>query len=273
VFAAVVAVAAFVGYLFIPYSGGGPTGLPFLVVSSLRYSMTAVAVGAVCWAAVPWYRVVVGSLAGVGLWNVWQLRDVFPRDRPDVGFGDRHLVAILGVGIVVAVVARAVGGAWPRFSTGAIALAGVGVVAVFAGSAAAFHRYDRGGMPTALEHALLVTAGQDEPVAVLGVLDLRSILGPRLERPLVGVSRGGEVGEIPFADENQIRRLVLDDPRFPAAPAAFGPLLDEALARSNARFLVVGSLGQTVYPEGWVPDDRWCGVETLGPTTLLERCP
>jgi hypothetical protein len=147
-------------------------------------------------------------------------------------------------------------------------------------SGLAYHRYDRGVVTQPLERAML-TFGPKEPVVVLGVFDLRSLLGPRLGRPLVGMSRGGEVGEVPFADENQIRRRYLGDQHAPDTAAALGPMLDAALRSSDRELLVVGPLGDFSYPEGWTPDAGWCAVEQVGSVTiyastsspLAARCP
>lgn len=267
--------ASLAGYLAVPFSGGGPTGLAFLVVSSLRYSMTAVALGAVCWAARAPRRLALAALAAVGAWNTWKFRGAFVRDRPDVGFGDRQLAAAVLLGlaaaIAVALAPRAIELARARRRLLVPAAILVAVV-VTLGTAAVLHRYDRGDARTALEQAVLDAGGDDEPVAVLGVLDLRSLLGPRLQRPLVGVSRGGKVGEIPFANESQILRVFVEDPDAAPAPASFVPRLDDALARSEARLLVVGPLGGGAYPEGWQPDERWCSVAGIGSITLYERC-
>lgn len=135
-------------------------------------------------------------------------------------------------------------------------------------TALTFHRYDRGRAPSPLEQALLAY-GQHEPVAVLGVIDLRSLLGPRLERPLVSVARGGETGEVPFSDENQIRRLILGQNDVAPAPASFGPALDEMLQHVGAELLVVSPSAKAAsYPEGWRPDGRWCAVAVTGAVVL-----
>jgi hypothetical protein len=272
---AVVAVGAFVGYLAIPFSGGGPTGLAFLIVSSLRYSMTAVLVGAVCWAAFAPGRAALAALGAVGAWNAWRLRTEIGDFRPDVQFSSKQLVAAIGVGVLVALALAVNTKWWPRvrdtLSRQWVAAAGAALVVVLLATGLAFHRYDRGRTPSPLESTLLAYGGEHSPVAVLGVLDLRSLLGPRLERPLVNLSRGGKVGEIPFADENQVRRLLLDETDRPPAPASFGPALDNALRIAAVDLLVVGSMGQASYPEGWAPDATWCALATASGVQVYGR--
>lgn len=268
----VVAVGAFVGYLATPFSGGGPTGLLFLIVSSFRYSMVFVLLATVALATLIRARPAVVALVAVLGWNLFRLVDEVQEHRPDITLGTTRLIAVVILGLgAAAVVSRAdiLATAAHRHRTPMLAGASALVAfAILAGAgAAAFHRYDRGHDLRPLEHALLAV-GPDEPVIVLGVFDLRSLLGPRLERPLVGVSRDGEVGEVPFVDENQIRRLFLDDTTAPASASAFVPALDRAVAEAGAELLVVGSLGEFSYPEGWAPDERWCPVERVGAITI-----
>jgi hypothetical protein len=132
---------------------------------------------------------------------------------------------------------------------GAVAIAGVFVV---------LHRIDNRRTPTVLE-ATLLAFGPKVPAVVVGVADLRSVLGPRLDRRLIGIARGGAADEIPFADTNQVRRRVLGE-KTPPPPAAFIRGFDRAVDKAGTQLLVVGAVAPLGFPDGWVPSDAWCLV-------------
>jgi hypothetical protein len=69
---------------------------------------------------------------------------------------------------------------------------------------------------------------------------------------------------VPFADENQVRRLLLGDASAPPTPSSLASELDAALVRSGLDLLVVGPISAFTYPEGWRPDGRWCPVAHPG---------
>ena len=132
-------------------------------------------------------------------------------------------------------------------------------------------RNDRGRQTSELE-ALALSYGEDHPVVVVGVADLRALLGPRLERPLRGVARGGEAGEIPFADETQLLRWVRGEPPPPADPA-LADALDAAIEATGVDLLAVGFDNPIAYPPGWRPATGWCLVGGDGDGALYARGP
>jgi len=127
------------------------------------------------------------------------------------------------------------------------------------GAAVVVHRDDRGAQQSVLE-AVALSFGADRPAVVVGVADLRAVLGPRLERPLVGVSRGGAADEIPFTEDAQLRRRFLGDTEAPPTPPHLEVELDAAIDRTGAELLIVGSTNPVAYPDGWVPGEGWCLV-------------
>lgn len=245
-------------YAATPYTGGGPTGLSFIIVSCFRYALIGVLVAAVVAAAVA-PRWLVGSLLGVTLaWNLWEIARNVRIERAQLEVSTVALalaiaLAVVTVGLVHLASSRT---DWLRrvpVAPGVAVLVLVGVLA----STAAYHRLDRGRTPTVLESTLLVL-GADEPAVVTGVADLRAVLGPRLERPLVKVSRGGAADEIPFADEAQLRRRVLGEEGTDPPPVELGEALDRAVEEADTTLLVVGGVSPTGYPDGWMPSDDWC---------------
>lgn len=269
-----IAMVSFVAYLAVPFSGGGPDGLAFVVASSMRYALTSMLIGAVLLAAVVPARVGGGVLAVVLAWNLWRLRDHVPAARPDLGWSRTWVAAVALVALAVAL-ALAMAGGWRGWRHGGqrwiVASAAVAGLVLVAGGFAAFHRLDRGTTLTGVEQAMLAFPA-DQPVIVVGVGDLRSLLGPRLERPLLGVSRGGNADEVPFIDRDQIRRHMLDDAATAPPAPTLAQALDAALAAAPANLLAIGADAFTAYPDGWSPDDTWCSAAVAGRVTVYTRC-
>jgi hypothetical protein len=269
---AVIAAAAFAGYLAIPYGGGGPEGLDFLIASGDRYALAALLFGVALLAAALHPRHAGPVLAAVMAWNLWNVGDEMERTRPDLGWSARTLALAAAAAAVLVAVAW-----WRRdsitsrrlpVSPAVLAAVAVGAVTLV-GAAAAFHRLDRGTTPSPLEAALL-ELGPDEPVVPLGVGDHRSLLGPRLERRLVAVI---DVDEPPFVDRADVRQALLGDadPRPAASSAALADDLDQALAGAPADVVVVGPASVAAYPSGWAPDERWCALEVVDEVVVYVR--
>jgi hypothetical protein len=275
---AVIAVGAVVGFLDTPYSGGGPTGLASVMASCFRYGAAALLIGAALGAGVMaggtiGRRIGTVLLAAVLVWNLWRVHSLRASVRPDLVIRAMPIAAGLFLGALAAFVLWVVGvlrqevrpsGESRRLLSGAsiraVSALAVIVLAVGAGFAE-IHRVDRASRLTAMEQTLLAF-GPRSPAVVLGEGDLRSVLGPNLDRPLVGVSQGGHAHERPFADANQLRRTFLGDHNAPLPPAHLGLGLDAALAATRAGLLVVGNASAIAFPEGWTPAPGWCLVGT-----------
>jgi len=255
---------ATIGYLATPYTGGGLTGLAFIMASALRYGIIAILLGAVVASAMLGTRVGVAILAVVLAWNLWRLHAVRGGVRSDLIVHPLPVAIALLLGVVatgaLVLAGRNEAPRVPKLSavtTGGIAavLALVSIAAVFV----TLHRIDRGRTETPLERALLAY-GPRQAAVVLGVGDLRAVLGPELDRHLIDVSRAGRAHEIPFADANQMRRVELGDTAAPPEPASFTTGLNAAILGAHTTLLVVGFANPVAYPQGWKPTAAWCHV-------------
>jgi hypothetical protein len=247
-------------YLATPYTGGGPTGLAFIIVSCFRYAMIPAFLGAAVGVALAGRWVGAAAVTAVVGWNLWHIVDQAASDRPELRLTGRDIGIALAITVIVAAIVLLAHHERDRIEAMRTPIAALGTAALVATAGVAvtavgFHYTDRGRTPTVLERTLLAF-GPDEPAVVMGTNDLRAVLGPRFDRPLVKVSRGGAAKEIPFADEAQLRRRVLGEDTAPP-PAELGPALDRAIEETGARILVVGPspLG---FPDGWAPLDDWC---------------
>ncbi len=252
-------------YAATPYTGGGPTGLAFIIASCFRYALIGVLLATVTGVVLAGRWVGGVAVAAVLGWNLWKIVDGFNIERSQLEVTGRTLAASMIAAVLVMLLTHVVSTNPERLRQVPIpAVAAVLIAAAIVGAFAAYHRLDRGRTPTQLE-ATLLAFGEDEPAIVIGVADLRAVLGPRLDRPLVKVHRGGAADEIPFADENQLRRRVLGEDT-PPAPAHLGDELDDALAAADPDLLVVGTVSPVGFPDGWLPDDSWCfaGGDTEG---------
>jgi hypothetical protein len=273
---AALVLVTFLGYAATPVTGGGPDGLAFIITSCFRYALIAVMLGAALGTAMLGWRIAAPALALVLSWNTWRIFDQPLPGRPEVHLGASHVLVAVGVGALAAL--AAVVGTAPATSErrlGSRPALGVAAAAVVAlaglvGLTGAIHHNDRGHVATTLE-SLMLSFGPSTPAVPVGVTDLRALLGPRLERPLVRVSRGGAAEEIPFADENQLRRRVLGDADAPPPPPELARELDAAIDATRARLLVVSLASPLGFPDGWVPDAGWCVVGGDGEGTLFVR--
>ena len=266
---AAIAVGATVAYLVTPVTGGGPTGVPFIIASCFRYGLVSVLLATALWGGVTPRRVAAGSLAAVIGWNLWRLA-TFTSPRADVDPGRLVAVGVVAFGLIVL-------GLWwarsrPAPSGPPVAAAlGAGALAALVVVAVVVHRNDRAEQTSPLE-ALLLTYGDDQPAVVVGMGDLRALLGPRLERPLIGVSRGGEAGEIAFVHDEQMARFVGGAPPPPADPDLVAGL-DQAIDATGIDLLVVGYDNPVAHPTGWTPAEGWCLVGGDEEGALYVRAP
>jgi hypothetical protein len=259
------AVLAVGAQLALPYTGGGTTGLEFLIASCFRYGLAAVLFGAaVAAAALPakW----VPPLAGLAaLWGLWRI------EAGAVTIGEpiraKVIAAALVGGAVVAAVAWFLAGEEARFGRApawlrrnlTVGAAAVTVVGALGAGFVVFHTEDRGTELLPLE-VVLQPLGFDRPALVMGAEDMRAVLGPRLERPVAKVDRGGHAGEIPFVTVDQIRRDILGDEDAPDEPPELAEALTRAVDDSGYDLLVVGFGTPIAVPDGWEPSDEWCEV-------------
>ncbi len=254
---AVVSAGALLAYMATPVTGGGPTGLDFIIASCFRYGLVGVLLTVVCSAIVLGPRLGVTGLTAAVLWDGWQAHTVVDL-RGDLQIGAALLaVAVVVAGLVLA--ALCWGGGRPGLERiGAASAGGLVAVAALVGGFAVIHRSDRGTQLSTLER-LAQSFGPDRAAVVVGVGDLRAVLGPRLERPLLGVSRGGRANETPFTDDAQLVHHFLGGPA-PRSSSELRSALDAAVAATGADLLIVGRGNPVARPDDWVPDNTWCLV-------------
>jgi len=238
-------------YVVTPMTGGGPTGLPAVIGSNLRYAVPALLIAGVV--GVSRLGTAGTALAGAAL-LVDAVRIVQMRgDRPELALGP---AAALGA-VAVAGLLIAAGVAWwtgrtrtwlrtatPARRALALAVAGaVGAAAVAVPSAAAVRQV--GADPV----GAMVCRGTST-VAVVNDADVRDAAGPRLEREPLGVGAG------PQGDLRPITN-----------PVEF----DAVLERLNPGSLVVGHLGVSEAPAGWRPPPPWTPVGRVPGGTLYRH--
>jgi len=227
--AAIGAVAAIV-YLITPYTGGGPEGLPFLLGSNIRYTITAAFVGVALGALVMPPRLVVLVAAAAFGYEGWRMARGYGF-RNDLNLGPA-LGAIVVVVLAGLACAALVALGRRRLAYGPITVATSGMASlVLVG--VALGQINGAVVPARLEHVLSKT-GRDN-VMVLGVDDMRSVLGSGLRAGVQTVSAGGRAGERPPSSREE---------------------LDAAVRSANADVIVVRD-GTPGVPTGWTPPAGW----------------
>ncbi len=239
------ALALFV-YAITPYTGGGPDGLAFLVGSNSRYTMTAAFLGvALAVVVMPPRLLAVVTAAAFGF-DAWKMaRGYSFRTDLDVGaalavIGVVALAGLLSAGLVALGRRRLAYGPVTLVTSGAASLLLVGV---------ALGQINGAGAPAHLERVLARTGRED--VMVLGVTDMRSVLGPRFDGDVRTVSAGGRAGERPPASREQ---------------------LDQMVQSSDADVLVVQD-GTPGVPAGWTPPAEYQRVASTRQGDVYERVP
>jgi hypothetical protein len=252
-----------VAYLAEPYTGGGPAAAAFVVSSQTRHLFGGLFLAAALAALLPRPVVVAGSLIALG-WDVDQLL----RDRPfrSDAIVDRasrlglhvshHDLAVAGVVAVVAVALWAMavrrvrkrrGGPSGRVGAAAAAVGGAAVAVVLLADGLASLP---GPMPEpALAQVVAASARQPE-IVLVGVTNVRALLGPSFGDREVTVGGGG-------ADHE----LVITDPA----------VLDDRVARLRPDAIAVGLGASVDRPAGWVPPPPWVRIATVAGSDLYIR--
>lgn len=249
------AVTWFVAYLAVPYTGGGPAGVEFLIGSQLRYALPfaflAVALAA---AALP--ELVIAALSALCIaWGAWKIKQG-PGFRPDLqltkSLAAEVLVVTAAVTVVCSIVFTAAGRerfqAWPRTrldlrppagaEAGAVRLSrlvALLVVGLLGIVAVAGYLHERPGQATWVEEALAAN-GIHGTVAVVAVGPVRDLVGKRFTIPLESTGVAGVAGE---------------------APPLTAAQLDARVAQLHAAALAVGLADQAVKPPGYTSPPGW----------------
>lgn len=261
----VLAVLAVGAQIALPYTGGGETGLDFLIASCFRYGLAAVLFGAVVAAAAlpaQWTPPLAGLCV---LWGLWRIEAGVVTNTEPIRI--KVIGGALAGGMIIAAALWFLAGEERRWRKAPdwlrrnmiLGTTAVVVIGALGAGFVVFHKEDRGDVLLPLE-VVMQPLGWDTPALVLGAEDMRAVLGPRLERRVHKVDRGGHAGEIPFVTVDQIRREILGDEDAPDEPPELAEELTEAVDASGYEVLVIGHGTPIAVPEGWEPSDKWCEV-------------
>lgn len=177
-----VALVAFLGYLVTPFTGGGPRGNSALLFLNIRYVEPALVIG-VALAASLSGRVFIPLLcASLGFDAVRIAQLSLDRASP-LNLTLREITLAIAVALTLTLIAAKIGslGLLRPSRLSVIAIASLTLIATWGLAAAALHRSDRNYRPTAIEAMVDRARGPDRDVEVIGVPDLRSMLGRRLD--------------------------------------------------------------------------------------------
>ena len=197
--AAIIALALLAAavYLVTPFTGGGPDGDPSLVASNIRYTMAFSVLAIALAAAAAPARFVVGlSAIGIAYDIAWMVRG--HGFRSDLDLTSPRIGLVVAAAALAVVIAFVVGGGRRIVPSGARLAPAILATAVIASAGLA--SLDLGRPATALELALAKTDADE--ILVLGIQDMRSVLGPDLALRARTVSAGGEAGDA-FADRRE----------------------------------------------------------------------
>jgi len=229
--------ACVLAYLATPYTGGGPQGLAFLMGSQLRYALPALLLAAPAAAAASPRLATIVAIPSL----------VFDagKDHPSPGFRPDLTPTHVQMAVAALLTAAAVGGiaiaragvrlprldlprlARPRIPSAVlVTIAGVAVL----GTAA----YASTGISALPIDALIARSdGQKGPVMAIGVTDVRSLLGARLQLRVVAPGA---------AAPESLRPPPLDD-----------AALDAALRRDHPVVVIVGTSAFSPATGSWTP--------------------
>jgi hypothetical protein len=242
-----VVAASFVFYLATPYTGGGPTGVAFLIASQLRYALPF----ALCGAALAAARVrwpIVAAISGIALaFDALQIVRG-PDFRNDVNPRAMDVAAAIVAAVLVVLVARRHALVTALSSRGARVAT---IAAPSAAIAAAAALIVLPGPPRGDPVARALRAGGDPhgTVLLVGVNDVREMLGPRFDNRIVTLPGGGPSNGNVVHDAGRFTRLV---------------------ERVDPAVIVVGPVPDTS-PAAWTPPRQWEHVGDAGANRLYTR--
>jgi hypothetical protein len=196
------AVATWLVYVITPYTGGGPTGMVFLVGSNLRYTLPALLVGvALASVAVP-SRILIALTSATFAFAAWKLARGYGF-RHDLDLTAGRLAIIATVVVVVCVGMLTIGRR--NLAPNAFAYACSVAVACAVMNLTVFH-IDSSVAESRLER--VIAASGSAGVVVVGSDDIASIIDGNPAAELVRVTGGGRAGERPPASVRQLAREI-----------------------------------------------------------------
>jgi hypothetical protein len=244
-------------WIVTPFTGAGPDGtVPFLLSAGTRYALLGFFLGAALAAAV---LPGAASYALAGIAFVYDIYKILKGTsaRVDLHVGSKVAAAI----VVLSLAGVALAWIWPRVrehlhsleqpAASRTLLAG-GVIVMWLISAGVINHIDGARTPSQLQRALDGYRHRPGSMIVIGVGDMRSVLGDRLDAPIASVQGGKRKGDaIPYTD---------------------AAALTLAIDRTDASVLVVPDKPNGInIPSDWAPSPRWRKVAQAQFTTIYAR--
>jgi hypothetical protein len=238
--AAGVVLVSFAGYLWTPFTGGGPDGTPLLIGSQLRYALPAFLLAAPVVAAVAGRRLAIAAALPMLVFGAVKIVEG-KGARADVDLTTTAVLSGLAFGVVALAIALRDGHATRRAPAPVLAA----LAAVLVAGATALVLHEQAPRPPTVTEALLV-ACPDPHVGVVAAQDVRSLMGREFELPVVAVDEPAEAGRRPIPT---------------------GPALDRRIA-ALAPDVVVAYPGPT-QPAAWRGPPGWKRVARVGRATFF----
>ena len=246
-----VALAAFVGYLSTPYTGGGPTGNISWLLLNIRYVLPALLIGVALAAAFGARTVTLILLTAALAYDAARILGGTSLSRAAGLSVSLRFAAISAAasGVVVLVAAR-----WrivdlrPRsLLRQPVFVTALAIVVAWGGTAFVLYGVNKGYAPTPLEALVDRAHGSNRTVEEVGVREIRDLLGRRFDVHLLAPS-------IPYSNRS-------------SKP------LDAALRLTDARVLVVSSMPAFGIPSDYKPPREWCLYGRSGTEAVYLRAP
>jgi 4-amino-4-deoxy-L-arabinose transferase-like glycosyltransferase len=246
-----VTLVAFVGYLFTPFTGGGPLGSIVWLLLNIRYVLLALLIGVALVAAYAPRTLTVLLIAAALAYDAARMLGGTSVSRVS---GLAISVGFTAIAIIVAGAAVLIAAKWQpadlrvNSSTGRARVAwALTLVVALAGTGIAIHVVNRAYKPTPLEALVDRARGSHLTVEEVGVKDIRSLLGRRLDVRLVA-------------------------PDIAVSNNSAGPL-DAALRSGEAPVLVVSESSTYGVPTGYKPPKEWCRLGRAETEEVYLRTP
>ncbi len=249
----ILAAFSFLAYLATPYTGGGPTGVPFLIASQLRYAFPFVLMAAAMAVFMP--RLVLVIIAVPTL--IYDLYKVVqgPSFRPDLNVNIHAVAGALGIALVVL---AAIGvTSWSRARHGQglrpRAVGGlVGAAALVVAGGLVLSALPGPGSSDPVGLALAMSGQSRGTVLLVGLPNVRNALGPHLDHHL---------------------SVIGDGPSPHDQPVGSAAELNQKLAQMNPAVIVVGLGPSPGKPSGWQPPSGWAPAFRDPASVVYARLP
>jgi hypothetical protein len=181
------------GYLWTPFTGGGPDGTEFLIGSQLRYALPALLLSAPLVAALAPRALALGAAAVMLAFGLYELRDAGARPELDLG----------GLDVAIGLAAAAGAIVLPRLRRLPPAL----VCAVLLAAATTVVLRVQDPAPPTTTERLLATC-KDPTIGIVAVTDVRSLMGRDFDLDIVSIDEPAAAGRRPILDAAALDRRI-----------------------------------------------------------------